>query len=80
MKNTTLNKFAEKLTELMQEKNISQAQLANMLELTQQTISNYKLGVSEPDLDNLIRIAVILDCNVNELLGFEEVAAEIQKR
>lgn len=68
-----LNKVSKKILELMGEKDITQQKLADSLNMTRQAISNYIRGVSEPDIDTLMRIANILDIDMNEITGFNDV-------
>ena len=51
---------------------LSQAQLANRLSCTKQTISNYERGIRKPDIDTLKLIAAVLDFPVASLLGSED--------
>lgn len=49
-------------------KNLSQSQLAEKLNVTRQTISSWECGNSNPDVEMLLKIAVVLETDVNELL------------
>ena len=51
---------------------ISQAKLAEMLGVAQQTIGNLERHTSAPRSDTLLKIADALGCSINELLGTEE--------
>lgn len=51
--------------------NISQAQLAKMLGLTQEAISRYELGTREPSVDVIKKLCVIFDCTSDELLEID---------
>lgn len=53
---------------LRNQHNLKQEELASLLHVTRQTISNYETGKSEPDLDTLVRIAEIFETDVNTLL------------
>lgn len=48
--------------------NMKQDELAALLHVTRQTVSNYENGKSEPDIDTLLRIAEIFGTDVNTLL------------
>lgn len=65
-------KLYEKLSDLRRSRNFTQAQLADMLNVTRQTVSKWEKGLSEPSLDLLDKIADIYGCSVDELLGRNE--------
>ena len=48
---------------------LSQEELASRLHVVRQTISKWEKGMSVPDSEQLIKIAVILETTVSELLG-----------
>ena len=50
-------------------KGLSQEELAIKLNVVRQTISKWEKGMSVPDSEQLIKIAVILETTVSELLG-----------
>lgn len=52
---------------IRQSKNMTQDAFAEALYVTRQTISNYENGRSRPDLDTLLRIAEVLDTDINTL-------------
>ena len=51
------------------ERGLSQEELASRLHVVRQTISKWEKGMSVPDSEQLIKIAVILKTTVSELLG-----------
>lgn len=53
---------------LREAKGLTQEQLAHMLYVTRQTISNYEMGKSKPDVDMIRNIARVLDTDANALL------------
>lgn len=53
---------------IRQSKEITQEALAEALYVTRQTVSNYENGRSRPDLDMLMKIAEVLDTDINTLL------------
>lgn len=61
-----------KLKELRTEKNFTQSKIAEMLNISQQTYSDYEKGRTNPDIVTLISIADILDTTVDYLLGRED--------
>lgn len=49
-------------------RNMTQDQLAEKLFVTRQTVSNYETGKSRPDIDMLVKIAEVLETDVNQIL------------
>ena len=43
-------------------KNINQVQLAIQMKTTRNTISNWETNTSRPNIDTLIKLSTILDC------------------
>lgn len=58
---------SERISELRKQKGISQAQLANAMSVSRQAVSKWETGQSLPDSLNLIRLADILDTNIEYL-------------
>lgn len=61
--------FHENLRLKRKERGLSQEELASRLHVVRQTISKGEKGMSVPDSEQLIKIAVILETTVSELLG-----------
>ena len=68
---TRRNRFAEKLKALRTDAKLNQVALAQLLGVTQVTVSLYESGRREPDLDDLMNICERLNTSPNELLGFD---------
>lgn len=64
-----LTNFPQKLKELRKEKKLTQTELASKLNISQKSYSNWESGKVEPTLDNIIKLANILDVTVDYLLG-----------
>jgi transcriptional regulator with XRE-family HTH domain len=64
-----MNDFAKRLSLLMSQKGVSQTQLAEHLNVKQQTISKYINGIIEPGLDTVLKIAKYFDETTDYLLG-----------
>ena len=64
--------FAEKLKTLRREIDMTQNQLADVLETTQRKVSYWESGKIEPDLCSLWKIADFFDVSVDYLLGRED--------
>lgn len=61
--------LSENLKRLRKSKGLSQAELAEQLNVVRQTISKWEQGLSVPDSEMLIRIAQVLEIPVHVLLG-----------
>ena len=61
--------FNENLRMKRKERGLSQEELAARLHIVRQTVSKWEKGRSVPDSEQLIKIAVILETTVSELLG-----------
>lgn len=58
-----------RLRELRRLKNISQAQLAEAVNLSNSAIGNYEQGTREPDMTTSISLADFFHISVDELIG-----------
>jgi len=61
-------KLNEKLYEYRKNKNWSQEELAERLEVSRQTVSKWESGRAIPELNKLIRISEIYNVTVDELV------------
>ena len=59
-----IKKFRQKL-------NLSQVEMANKLDIPQQTYGKYEVGRSEPNIQTLIKLADFFNCTLDELVGRE---------
>ena len=62
-----MNKFSENLKELRLEARLSQAALAENIGVNQRTVSNWELGVGQPDFDILLKLARFFDVTADDL-------------
>ncbi len=60
--------ISKNIKQLRIQKGMTQDELAEMLFVTRQTVSNYEVGKSRPDVDMLINIAAALDTDVNTVI------------
>lgn len=67
-----MKNFSENLNILLKNNNISQNKLAKILNNSQQSISRYVNGVTEPDIHNLIKIANYFNVTTDYLLGLSD--------
>ncbi len=63
--------FAEKLKEARTAKGLSQGALSGKLDIKRQTVSNWEAGISFPEVENVLRIAVILNVSLDSLFADE---------
>lgn len=57
----------ERITQLRRERNLSQGQLAQAMEVSRQAVSKWENGLSSPDSANLIKLAELLDTDIEYL-------------
>ena len=62
--------LGKRIQELRKKKNITQQQLADMLDIDQRTLSAIECGVNFPS-KNLIKIAKIFDVEIKDIFDFE---------
>lgn len=60
--------IGKNIKQLRQIKNMTQDELAEKLFVTRQTVSNYEIGRTRPDIDMLTKMAEILDVDIHALL------------
>lgn len=60
--------FSEKLKYLRLKENLSQSQLAKKAGITRQALSKYELGISEPNLYTLVKLADYFNCSLDSLV------------
>lgn len=65
--------YSERIKELRTQQHWSQQDLADRLDLSKQTISQYERGVRKPDQDNLIALCDIFNVSTDYLLGKTDV-------
>ena len=53
------------------EKNMTQEQLAEQLNVARQTVSKWEIGETIPDIDSLKKLAVLLEFSIDNALGIE---------
>lgn len=67
-----MNKFKDRLNELMQEKRVTQSDLRKQLNLSKNQIHYWTKGKAEPSLDDLIAIADFFGVCTDYLLGRQD--------
>ena len=68
------NIFGNRLKELRLEAGLTQAQLADKLNISSSTIGMYEQGRREPDNDTLTKLCAELNTSVDYLLGIKKYA------
>ncbi len=61
-------RFCDKLAKLRKNNNLSQEQLAEMMNVSRQSISKWESGSTYPDMDKMLQLCKILDCKLDELM------------
>ena len=64
--------FSERLKTLRKQVKLTQAQIAEKLDISQQAYASWERGVKKPIQENLIKIAQILNVTVDYLVGNSE--------
>lgn len=60
--------LSENLKKLRREKNLSQEQLAKMINVSRQAVSKWESGKTYPDIDNLILLRDIFNVTLDDLI------------
>ncbi|WP_341779795.1 helix-turn-helix domain-containing protein [Levilactobacillus sp. HBUAS70063] len=63
------NVFKQQLVKLRRQKQLSQEQLAHELFVSRQSISKWERGETTPDLDTVVKLANLLQVDLNELIA-----------
>ena len=61
--------FAERLKILRKQVKLTQAQIAEKLNISQQAYASWERGVKKPTQDNLVKIAQVLNVSIDYLVG-----------
>lgn len=61
--------FSEKVYQLRKEFAYSQEELAEKLEVSRQTISNWENGTAQPALDKAVELSNLFDVSLDEMVG-----------
>ena len=63
--------FSERLKTLRKEKKLTQKELAEQIGIKQNSYSDWETGKNEPSLENLIKLADLLEVSIDWLFGRE---------
>ena len=61
--------LAENIYRLRTQRNMSQTELADALEVSRQSVSKWETGTAVPELDKLIKMSALFDVSLDELVG-----------
>lgn len=70
--------FSERLKTLRKEKKLTQKELAEQIGIKQNSYSDWETGKNEPSLENLIKLADLLEVSIDWLFGREQM--KVKKR
>ena len=62
--------FKTRLKELRFEKNVSQLEVAKMLNMSKMAVSHWEKGNSEPSIEQLKILAAYFDVSIDYLVGY----------
>ena len=60
--------FSNNLKKLRKEKGLSQEELAEKLNVSRQSVSKWESGATYPEMDKVLLICKLFDCNINEIM------------
>lgn len=66
--------YGKRIRELREERGISQTELANMLNVTQRTVSRFELEQHDLGTQDVIAICRLFEVSADYLLGLEDEA------
>ena len=71
--------LGKKIMTMRNEKNLSQEQLAEKLNVTRQTISNWENGKFYPDIDSLVNLSKFFNISLDDLLSYDDKVLDYLK-
>ena len=71
--------LGKKIMTMRNKKNLSQEQLAEKLNVTRQTISNWENGKFYPDIDSLVNLSKFLNVSLDVLLSYDDKVLDYLK-
>ncbi len=67
-----MNKFADRLRELREEKGISQYELAKAIKVSPACINRWEKSLRVPNIDGIILLCQYFYCTADYLIGLED--------
>ncbi|MBQ5897690.1 MAG: helix-turn-helix transcriptional regulator, partial [Oscillospiraceae bacterium] len=71
--------LGEKIYKLRTERNLSQGDLSEILEVSRQSVSKWENGAATPDLDKIIKLSEIFGITIDELVKNEDVSVSVSE-
>ena len=71
--------FGQKIAELRKNKNLTQSELGEKLNITAQAVSKWENNLSEPDIDSVRKMCEIFEVSVNDFLGLQTATTSVEK-
>lgn len=62
-------KFGDNLKKLRKDKKLSQEELASSVNVSRQSVSKWETGESYPEMNNILELCKVLNCNINDLVN-----------
>ncbi|MBE5750706.1 MAG: helix-turn-helix transcriptional regulator [Clostridiales bacterium] len=72
MKNFDIKEFGEKLRYLRKEAGIGQNQLAELLKISNASVSYWETGKQQPSAEAIFKIAIFFNVSADFLLGIDD--------
>lgn len=69
--------FGERIYKYRSARNLSQGNLADMLDVSRQSVSKWENNSAVPDLDKIIKLCEIFEITIDELVKGEESASDV---
>lgn len=67
-----MNKFAERLKELREDKNLTQYELAKQTGISSACINRWEKNLRVPNIDSIIVLCQFFGCSAGFLIGLED--------
>jgi len=74
-----MEEFAQRLRETRSARGLTQARLAELLEVSPRVYNRWERGAAVPRLDTLVKVAEILEVSLDELVGRKEPDDDVLK-
>ena len=71
--------IGEKLFELRKNKNLSQEEVAEKLNVTRQTVSKWETNQSTPDFDKIVPLCELFEISTDELLRGKKSESQVEE-
>jgi transcriptional regulator with XRE-family HTH domain len=71
--------LGEKIYKLRTERNLSQGDLSEILEVSRQSVSKWENDAATPDLDKIIKLSEVFGITIDELVKNEEVSLPVSE-